>query len=70
MRLLSYEWHTSVHFIENEISKVVFIFVECICENGLVRHNDRCIEASKCPCERDGKEYAVGESVTEGCRIL
>ncbi|CAI9610430.1 unnamed protein product, partial [Staurois parvus] len=39
----------------------------CLCPEGMVRHNSRCIYPSRCPCTHAGKEYAPGESVEIDC---
>ncbi|XP_075066326.1 von Willebrand factor [Mixophyes fleayi] len=39
----------------------------CMCPEGMVRHNSRCIFPDKCPCFHAGKEYAPGQSVDIDC---
>ncbi|KAG9491060.1 hypothetical protein GDO78_006427 [Eleutherodactylus coqui] len=41
----------------------------CMCPDGMVRHNNRCIFPHKCPCRHAGKDYAPGESVDQDCNI-
>ncbi|KAG8579776.1 hypothetical protein GDO81_011049 [Engystomops pustulosus] len=39
----------------------------CMCPDGMVRHNNRCILPQKCPCRHAGNDYAPGESVIQDC---
>ncbi|XP_018418206.1 PREDICTED: von Willebrand factor [Nanorana parkeri] len=44
-----------------------FCISGCLCPEGMVRHNSRCIYPSKCPCTHAGNDYAPGESVEIDC---
>ncbi|XP_039730048.1 von Willebrand factor isoform X2 [Pteropus medius] len=39
----------------------------CLCPQGMVRHENRCVALERCPCVHQGKEYAPGETVKIDC---
>ncbi|XP_053374174.1 von Willebrand factor-like [Mercenaria mercenaria] len=39
----------------------------CFCPDGMVLHNNTCVQQSQCPCVLNGKEYTSGEVVPDEC---
>uniref|UniRef100_A0A8C0KND2 von Willebrand factor n=1 Tax=Canis lupus dingo TaxID=286419 RepID=A0A8C0KND2_CANLU len=39
----------------------------CLCPQGMVRHENRCVALERCPCFHQGQEYAPGETVKIDC---
>uniref|UniRef100_A0A1I8HLV1 VWFD domain-containing protein n=1 Tax=Macrostomum lignano TaxID=282301 RepID=A0A1I8HLV1_9PLAT len=38
----------------------------CVCPNGQVQHEGRCVSVSECKCEFDGRDFPPGTSVSKG----
>ena len=39
----------------------------CFCPDGMVLHNDTCVDPVTCPCVSNGKEYKGGEEIQRDC---
>lgn len=39
----------------------------CLCPEGMVRHENKCVALERCPCFHQGREYAPGETVKVDC---